>query len=314
MQLAASRSRSESAAIYWLMQRSAENKRFSETAAYADVFLRKRPQLIAVAMPFLTKMAEHPDPAVRAVLTQALVANPPWRAQFLSALPNSIRDARTPLALLLALQNTAFPPATTDLDAYFNVLLANKLYDLAYYTWLQFLPPERLAAAGQLFNGSFEWTPTGTPFDWSLSPGAGVTVDLGLRSETTDQHALILNFGPGRVEFSGVSQTLVLSEGRYRLKGLYKGEIVGSRGLQWQVRCAGQQTTIGESAVFMGARPNWTPFEFNFQVPVMDCQAQDLRLVHMARSASEQLLSGKAEFDEFELNRIAPATTPESGK
>jgi hypothetical protein len=39
----------------------------------------------------------------------------------------------------------------------------------------------------------------------------------------------------GRVEFGGVTQLIMLSPGNYRLKGKYKGQISGRRGLEWRV-------------------------------------------------------------------------------
>ena len=40
------------------------------------------------------------------------------------------------------------------------------------------------------------------------------------------------------VEFQPVWQLLMLPEGRYKLKGEYKGEIAGRRGLVWRLACA----------------------------------------------------------------------------
>ena len=239
MQAAAHRSLSETAAVYWMMRRSLQNKDYASVIAYADIFLRKRPQLIALAVPSLVTLAESSDANARKALNDALRAAPPWRGQFFAALPNSTADARTPLELLLSVKDTASPPATEDLNAYVRVLIAKKFYDLAYYTWLQFLPPDKLAHAGYLTNGSFETVPSGLPFDWVISPGSGVTIDMVARDDASDQHALFLEFGPGRVEFQGVSQILMLPPGDYRMSGKYKGELRGTRGLQWKVTCAG---------------------------------------------------------------------------
>ena len=112
MRAAAHRSLSETAAVYWMMRRSVQSKDYANVITYADMFLRKRPQLISLAMPSLVALAQSPDATARKILNDALRAAPPWRGQFFAALPNSVADARTPLALLLGLKDTPSPPTT----------------------------------------------------------------------------------------------------------------------------------------------------------------------------------------------------------
>ena len=303
MSAAVDRSAGESMAIYWMLQKSSEENDYANTIRYADLLLRKRPQVAELVVPALAQLAERGDAKAVAALKVVLAANPPWRSAFFYALLGQITDARTPLNLLLSIKDTPNPPTTMDLSAYLNFLIAHKLYELAYYTWLQFLPSDELARVGLLANGGFEAASNGLPFDWSISVGSGATVEISARPDAPGQHALLLELGPGRVEFPGVTQMLLLTPGAYHLKGQLKGQLEGRRGLQWLVVCAAGQP-LGESEMFVGEAPDWKDFEFDFTVPDNDCRAQYLRLALAARSASEQLVSGTVWYDSLRLSRL----------
>ena len=291
---------------FWLMQKSIRTRDDKAALYYADVLLRTTPDLATYVVPVLAHIAE--EKGSNRLLDAVLAANPPWRKEFFAALPNSITDARTPLGLLMALRQSATPPSPIEVGDYVNFLVARKFYALAYYTWLQFLPPAELRSAGKLFNGSFEVTPSGSPFDWQIRSGAGVTVDIVPRSDKAGGHALMVDFQYGRVEFRSVTELVMLAPGAYEFKGQYKGKLVGPRGLKWRVACVGGAASVaplGESPMIIGMTPTWRAVAFNFTVPAKDCKAQMVSLDLDARMASEQLVSGSMLFDELEISRAA---------
>jgi tetratricopeptide (TPR) repeat protein len=299
---AARHSIQESAAVSWLLHDSYAKKDYASALHFADTLLRTRTRALPDVLPVMGRMAESASAARE--LHKLLAGNPPWRRAFLSGLPRAVSDARTPLKVLVALKETANPPDLADIRDYVALLVEHKFYELAYYTWLQFLPREQLAGAGFLFNGSFELSPSGLPFDWQIHAGMGATVDLAPRPDAARGHALRIELGPGRVELGGVTQMLLLAPGSYRFGGKYRGEIAGPRGLVWRIACAdGTGAPLGQSPTAIGGAPRWKDVAFSFTVPDAGCRAQQLHLVLDARMPSEQLVSGTLWYDELTVAR-----------
>jgi hypothetical protein len=302
IQAAARRSFFESAAVLWMMRKDYEDGDYRSAIRYADILLRTRPQSPQIATAALGSIAE--TPGASGELKQLLASNPRWRGEFFAHLPASISDARTPLDLLLALKDTPTPPTPSEVGPYLKFLIEHEFYDLAYYTWLQFLPPEQLNKAGYLFNGSFEIAPSGLPFDWTLTRESGATMEVADRTDGKSAHALFMEFGVGRVEGLSVRQMVILAPGDYQFRGTYKADIVSQRGLQWRIVCASNaKPVIGESPTVIGAASDWRGFEFSFTVPKTDCPAQSVELAFTARSASEQFVSGSVWFDDLQIVR-----------
>jgi hypothetical protein len=304
MQAAVHRSLLESAAVFWLMQRSYRDQNYLDAAGYADTLLRSRPDGMNYVIPILAKIAENPQ--ANGELKQILATNPPWRREFFPSLNKNISDARTPLGILLSLKGTTAPPTGAELRSYLNFLIAHNFSELAYYTWLQFLPAEQLSKSGNLFNGSFEFEPSASPFDWVLpeeNQEQDVTIKVATRPDRPGERALFMKFGPGRVNYPDVTQMIMLAPGSYHFKGRYKAEIDRDRALEWRITCGNSTMQIGEGPVVRGLQSEWTDFEFDFTVPETDCSAQYVRLGSNARWESEQFSSGTVWFDDLEILR-----------
>lgn len=289
-------------AIFWLMRANLERKDYAQAVIQADTLLRTTSRAQKAVFPFLARMLESPEAAEP--LTRLLLDDPPWRDRFIFELANYVTDARTPLTLLLALKQSSRPPGHGDLRGYLDFLTKRQFHELAYYTWLQFLSPEQLAGTGFLFNGSFETKPTGLPFDWTFRSGRGTIIDILPLPGQAGEHGLRIDFTDGRVEFSGVSQSLLLGPGTFVLSGKYKGDLEGKRGLRWRVSCvAPQPSLIAETAMHLGLTPTWRDFEVELTVPDRDCDAQRIHLELDARSSSELLVRGTMWYDDIRLER-----------
>jgi hypothetical protein len=289
-------------ATYWLLRASTHAHDYASAVRYADVLLRSEPESYHYVVPFLGEIIQNKEGA--ALVEKVLATDPPWRTDFISALPYDVTDARVPLNLLLALRTDPKPPEMSDIVPYLDFLVGHSFYALAYYTWLQFLPSDELHHVGYVFNGDFGESPSGAPFDWKITQGAGVTVDIVPRPDMADRRALMIDFEFGRVDYHSVSELVVLSPGTYRFNGEYQGKLNGPRGLKWRVTCAGGDAA-GESPMIAGATQGWKPVAFTFTVPAKNCAAQYVQLDLDARMASEELVSGTILFDQLQISRVA---------
>jgi hypothetical protein len=304
MEAAVRRSLLENVALYWLTTKSFDDKDYARALAYADVLLRTTPRsALWPLMPMFGRLAE--TPAANVELKELLETNPPWRERLLQNLSGTITDARTPLDILLALKQSGTPPNRVELGAYLKFLVDHKFYDLAYYTWLQFLPEGELGRTGYLFNGDFEKEPTGSPFDWTFAETVGVRYGFEPRPDKPDSKALKLDFGPGRVDYRDVAQITTLAPGTYEFSGTYKSRLSSTRGMIWRVDCAGKSGgTAGESEPVTGDSAIVKEFAFTFTVPETDCPAQSVRLLFDARSASERFITGNIWYDDLKITRV----------
>jgi hypothetical protein len=288
--------------LAWQIENALHEKDWPRAVRSIDAMMRYYKQSIEALSPLLTQLLENPEaaPAVVDVLAEA----PSWRRDFVSQLLNATSDARVPLDLFLALKTTENPPADEELRSYLRFLIDRRLFDLAYYTWLQFLPHGELAHVGLLYNGRFERRPTGMPFDWVLTDERSGRASFERRADRASERALVLRFGQGPAELEYISQTLRLPPGRYRVQGMATGHVEGPRGLRWRAQCLGvQRAPIGESEMIGGRIDSWTVFSFDVTVPATDCAAQSLRLVLDARMPSERLVSGNMSFDDLSVAR-----------
>jgi hypothetical protein len=285
MQAAAQLSLHESVAVYWLMLKSTEAGDYKTAIAYADVLLRTNLGFGPYVAPLLAHFAD--NKASNGLVKALLYKNPPWRDIFFKSLPASVSDVRTPLDILLALKSKPAPPTSEEIGDYLTYLIAHKYYNLAYYAWLQLLSPEELKHVGLLYNGHFENAPSGLPFDWTITQGSGVAIDIVPQSDTNNERALSVDFLYGRVDYHSVSELVLLAPGTYQFEGKYKGELLGPRGLKWRVACANDPNApIAESPMIGGVASTWKDTKFTFTVPDADCGAQYVRLDLDARMAS----------------------------
>ena len=303
LEAAVRRSKNEPLATYWLMLEALRQADEKALVQYADLMLSKHSTFDQLVVPLLALDAENPAGAPE--LQARLLRHPDWRGRFFRELTSSIKDARTPLNLLVMLKGTPFPPTAQEVGTYLEFAMNQRLYDIAYYAWLQFLPPEKLASIKIVNNGDFESEPGRGPFEWTIPSSSGSIVEIGTPLGEAGKALHVSFVGQGRVELQPVEQMLVLAPGRYTLSLRQKGELSGRRGVQWTVTCVDGQARIGELPMFLGSVSEWQPVEGQFVVPADGCRAQALRLGLAARTPSEQIVKGSAWFDDLNITRAA---------
>ena len=304
MQAAAKRSRLESVAQFWLLNDAFSRKDYATALGHADILLRTRPALTRYVMTYLGQIAE--NPAGKPLIIKQLASAPSWRGAFFRALPRNIHYANTPLDLMVALKSTKNPVLVEELNPYLTFLIGKKLIDVAYNAWLQLLPEKQLATLREIYNPSFERDPTGLPFGWQVKRAKNSSIDYRQKGAKTRQRALHIGFGAGRVVFPTVSQIIMLAPGRYQFSVAFRGNIKAKRGLRWRVSCLYKPAqALAETDMLRGKVPTWRTTSLNFTISENGkCKAQTLKLVHDARSASEEFISGEVWFDDVKLTRL----------
>lgn len=286
----------------WLFQDRLRAGDYAAALAHLDAILRVRPHLLNDIMPVLASFAA--DPSAFPALADYLAGNPPWRRSFLARLPAEATDAVALNPFYALLQTGPSPPEDGELAAYLDRLIAVGEVDRAYLAWVGSLPADRRDRISALYNGHFDYPPSGLPFDWRLSPVKGADAGIA-RTGDGGENALRVRFFNTRVPFQHVVHLLTLAPGNYRVQGQVRADDLQTpRGLQWAVSCG--RSEVGASDLFAGSMP-WTDFQFDVAIPATEsCSAQELRLRVAWRVASEQQAAGEIWFDNLRIERLSP--------
>ncbi|MGE0765706.1 MAG: hypothetical protein AB7L90_04525 [Hyphomicrobiaceae bacterium] len=299
---AVARSRRESVAVFLLLHQAHERGNYAEVVQLADELLNTQPALNRYTLRYLYSLVLVSEG--REAVAETLARNPSWRWIFFASLSGQMMGASdAPLALFQQLRSKGGNVSESELaPILWARIAADKSAGGAYNIWLQLLSPKEITEVSAVNNLDFSKPPGRSPFNWSLSRSANVLVDF-------HERVLRVRFGIGQVIFGGLSQVTFLRPGSYRFSGLEKGGMAAKRGLRWQITCfAGR--VAGASDQLFGAPRDWRAFSFDVNIPDDgSCEAQRLRLIHDARSASERFASGEILFRSL---RITPGRVEEA--
>ncbi len=238
-------------------------------------------------------MVPHLTPGSR-WFTQVLTAVSQGDANFSAALPLVTR----------ALEAEALDPGVV--RAYMGRLKATRNWADAYSLWLVLQGPQLPA----LYNAGFDQYFDTEGFDWEVASQSPVSrAGAVMGRPVVDKRGAVLDirFTQRPIPVPLVRQHLFLGEGRYRLRGEFKGsQFRLEQGLAWTVRCGANAAAVGKSEPLGDTNGDWSAFQFDFTLP-RDCGlVASLQLETYAPYAAGLGARGRIAFDAFSLEKVAP--------
>lgn len=301
------RTRRDLASDLWQLQQMVRQEDISGLIEAVDILLRisREPELSKTLMETLVGAAALPASAPP--LIAALMEEPPWQRAFLTAVA---RDAPVDAFPRLAEGLNAGRDQTQELNPIWSLYLQRLINQgqgtEAYALWSGLLSETSLQELRPLYNGGFEAPFTGLPFDWLAVPLKGVAIIQDAELKASGSASVQIAFGGAPVQFQHLYQYLILQPGQYRLSGQARTESLATeRGLRWRIYCVQDKKLqmMAETAPFSGTA-SWSPFEMSFEVAEAGCATQMLRLELPARIAAERQISGRAWFDDLNIDRV----------
>lgn len=313
MQGAVARRRRDYIAVFWLLNDAVQRADTSATIDYAEILIRTRPELAGFTTSVLAPLAD--DEGKRDSLLQWLArpSNASLRSTFLRYVPGRTSDIETPLAVMRSLRDRNLSLSTIEIKPYLDFLIAKGHLEVARTAWRELSQAGASASADTIVNGDFEADTSGLAFDWTIAQPRNATAEIRRRDDGQGR-ALQLRFNGGRAEIPKLQQTLFAAPGSYRFTFSTTGAIASQRGLRWRMSCLyGKRPRVFETDMLLGPEATWRTIAIDVTIPdEPDCRGQTLALIHDARSASEQLISGEFWFDDVRLIALPPpATAPD---
>ena len=285
----------------WLYDRALAKGELLAALAELDILLRGRP--------FMTPQI---GPSVEALIganTQGeagfgrlLSTSPPWRSSFLAYLSSNLKDVDALVRLFGQLQTSVAPATVDEMRPYLDRLVREGRFDQAYLGWLNHLPADRLSHLGLLYNDRFQYPVSNLPFDWSILPVSGASVEVASEEK---EPFLNVEFYGARVSFAHVRHLLMLPPGKYVFSGSASTEnLDNERGLRWRIYCVADPAgSLATTELLKKTTPSHL-FRVPFSVPPTGCAAQELVLEIPARTALETEVSGSARFSTLSVGNL----------
>jgi tetratricopeptide (TPR) repeat protein len=155
-----------------------------------------------------------------------------------------------------------------------------------------------------IYNPSFEFSPTRSPFDWRIGVRPDVEVTRVQDSASGGAWSLSLRFnGESNIAYNDTYQDMVLEPGRYQFSVLMKtDQVTTDQGVRIHIFDVPEGARLNVWTDDLLATRDWTPITKSFEVPA---GVALVRLV-IARQTSmkfDSKISGTVWLDKFQLSR-----------
>ena len=254
-------------------------------------------------LPRMVRLAEFP--VTESAFVRTLAQQPHWRTRFLQMLASQAHDPDAVDRIYGSLDSTSDAALSAEeRAAWIDRQIRDRNWQQAYTTWASSLPASQRVALGNVFDGDFAFLPGNDSFGWQMPAAAGTDVRTVATAHPGSGKILAIEFDGVNLMFRNVSQQMVLSPGRYVLRGKSQSDALDTgRGLQWVVTCAeGQQQILVSSPLLVGTQP-WRDFAVAFEVPQSLCGGQWLRL----QMGAPDRISGHAAYAAMSVERAPDA-------
>ena len=191
---------------------------------------------------------------------------------------------------------------------YVAFLINGKQYEAAARSWAAYLGDHRngYLESNWAFNGDFEAEPSGTGFDWTIDPVAGVEVAWDSSVAHTGSHSLRIRFdGNHNVDYHHVFQKAFVTPGTYRFEAFLRTwDITTSQGIGFTIFDAEQPSRVSVKTEPLTGTNDWKKVEQTIRVP-----GQTRLLTIQATRAPVSLkfddrIAGTAWIDSVRLSRL----------
>jgi hypothetical protein len=272
-----------------------------QTLSHWRVAIEMNPSLARALFPQMLKLLE--NPIYFSTFAKLALDKPIWWESFFNYLVAMSADEST-IGMLYhhRLQNGV--ASVAERKTYVDFLIKRYRSVEAYAEWLSSLDESTIKGLGYLYDGEFDFPPSGEGFGWRFASGHGFKLHRVKVNEDNLSPALSISFNGHRVSSRQlVQQYLMLTPGLYLLEGFARANgLLAGEGVRWAIRCAnGVSIMHGE---FLSGNVSWSPYQMAFSVPdQVGCEAQQIYIESVAGGGRPFDYQGTVLFDHMAINK-----------